>query len=270
MIMGTAAYMSPEQAKGRPVDRRADIWAFGVVLFEMLSGRRLFAGETLSDTLASVLKDPVDWERLPPDVPASVRRLLRRCLERDPRKRLSAMGDARLDLDDIGTEANTAALPLTATPRWPKWMAALPWAVAALATLIAAGVGLNANRGSTRPPAVIRTMIAQPENAEFNFDNAGPPALSPDGTMVAFAARAADGITRLYVRPLDAIEARALAGTEGAIFPFWAPDSRSLGFRRENSAGSRIERVDLAGGAPVVITTAGFMRSFRECSFREC
>ena len=258
VIMGTAAYMSPEQAKGRPVDRRADIWAFGVVLFEMLSGRRLFAGESVSDTLASVIKDAVNWDLLPSEVPVAVRRLLRRCLEKDPRRRLSAIGDARLDLDEIGNEAEVT-LPTAAT-RGPESSAVLPWVIAGLAVLIAAGLALNAGRGATRPPAVIRTMIAQPENVAFNFDNAGPPALSPDGTMVAFAARAVDGITRLYIQSLDAIEARPLPGTEGATFPFWAPDSQSLGFGRANSAGSRIERVDLAGGAPVVIMNAGFVR----------
>ena len=260
MIMGTAAYMSPEQAKGRPVDRRADIWAFGVVLFEMLSGRRLFAGESVGDTLASVIKDAVNWDLLPSEVPAAVRRLLRRCLEKDPRKRLNAIGDARFDLDELETPTAPGALPAASATRGPKCSTVLPWVIAGLAALVAAALGLNAARGATRPPAVIRTTIAQPENAEFNFDNAGPPALSPDGTMVAFAARAADGITRLYVRSLDAIEARPMPGTEGATFPFWSPDSRSLGFGRANSAGSRIERVDLAGGAPVVITTAGFMR----------
>jgi Tol biopolymer transport system component len=260
VILGTAAYMAPEQARGKAVDQRADVWAFGTVLFEMLTGRRAFDGEDISITIANVLKEDVQWNALPADLPTPVRRLLRRCLQKDPKKRLSAIADARLDLEDAAsntgeTPGRPFAAPETASPS----ARALPWAVAAVAGIIAGLLGVNYIRQPAAERAIIRTMIPPPEQAAFDFDNTvGPAVLSPDGRSVAFSARAADGRVQLWVRPLDTADARAIAGTDDASFPFWSPDSRSVGYY--SSSRGRLERIDLVGGAPITIARASFVR----------
>jgi Tol biopolymer transport system component len=260
VILGTAAYMAPEQARGKAVDRRADIWAFGAVLFEMLTGERAFDGEDISITLANVLKQDVRWDALPADVPTPIRRLLRRCLQKDPKKRLSAIGDARLDLEDAASNAADAPGSPTAAPGAASSRArALPWAVAAVAAMAAGFLGVTDLRQPASERAIVRTMIPPPEHAAFDFDNTvGPAVLSPNGRSVAFSARSADGRVQLWVRPLDAADARPIAGTDDASFPFWSSDSRSVGYF--SSGRGRLERVDLAGGTPVVIARAGFVR----------
>ncbi len=246
VILGTAAYMAPEQAKGRPVDRRADIWAFGVVLFEMLTGQRVFAGENVSDTLANVLKTDPAWERLPADVPARIRQVLRSCLQRDAKQRLGDMQSVRLALEGA---FETAASPATPTPTAssrgrPPRMAAL----AVMAALVA-GLAVPALRylRQAPPPAPpeMRVEITTPAtDVPLQF------ALSPDGRSLVFVA-SGDGPSRLWLRPLDQTEARPLAGTEGAAVPFWSPDSRSIGF----FAAGNLLRLDVAGGAPQVLAT---------------
>ncbi len=258
MILGTAAYMAPEQARGTAVDKRADVWAFGVVLYEMLTGQRLFAGATMSDTIAAVLKAEPDWSTLPAGTPPSIRKLLRRCLEKDRKRRLTDAGAARLEIDDALTASPTAegasaegvpAATLTPTAlsrvRLP-WMAAL--AVAAVLIAAMAVPTLRHLRETPPPtPHEMRVEISTPAtDAPLQF------ALSPDGRSLVFVA-SGGGLPRLWLRPLDQTEARPLAGTEGAEAPFWAPDSRSIGF----FAAGRLHRLDVAGGAPQVLANTG-------------
>ena len=242
MVLGTAAYMAPEQARGRAVDRRADIWAFGVVLYEMLAGRRAFEGDDVSITIANVLKEEVRWPALPADLPPSVHRLLRRSLEKDPRRRLSAIGDARLELDD-STPVQTMA------PTAPRSRQVLPWAIATVAILAAIYYGTIASRGATAAASVIWTSIPAPIS---QLGRGVGPAVSPDGRRIAFTAPGADGIDRLWIRALGAQSAQALAGTEGATNPFWSPDAESVAF----FMNGKLQAVPAAGGSPRVITDA--------------
>jgi eukaryotic-like serine/threonine-protein kinase len=238
VIMGTAAYMSPEQARGGAVDKRADIWAFGVVLFEMLTGRVMFGGETISDTLAGVLKTDPDWSALPAGTPAAIRRLLRRCLERDRKRRLHDIADARLEIEEAlaGASEASPASPPRKTPRWP-------WAVAAFCALAAAAVSLLHFREAPPVLSVTKFNIPAPENT-VGMDYVS---LSPDGRRLAFVATPKDSAASLlYVRSLDSLAPRALKGTEGARVAIWSPDGRFLAFQ----AGGKLKKVDVNGGPP--------------------
>ena len=219
VILGTAAYMSPEQARGKETDRRADIWAFGVILVEMLTGRRMFDGETISDTLAAVLTRNPDWSLLPATTPPALRRLLERCLDRDPRTRLRDIGEARVAL----------ASPMASEPAKAPVRSGSSVAQVLAITIVAAVVGALANRWLSRKPVAVAHPMA--------FDIAGGPAmrlgsiaLSPDGRTLVYSARRDDGGSELWVRPMDALEARPLPGTRQAEFPFWSPDGREIGF----------------------------------------
>ena len=242
VILGTAAYMSPEQARGRDVDRRADIWAFGAVLWEMLTGRPLFEGETLSDVLAAVLTREPDWPALPTGTPAHVVRLLRRCLERDPRRRLQAIGEARIELergtDDAGDAASAirSAAPAISGRGW--WLAS---GMVVLAAAAGAAATMALRPGPPAPAGQAAFTLDPP--AEHHF--VGGLALSRDGRSLAFVARDPGGQLALWVRNLDALDPRRIAGTEGARFPFWAPDGRRLGFFAEGE----LRTLDLIGGA---------------------
>jgi len=250
MILGTAAYMAPEQARGRPVDRRADIWAFGVVLYEMLAGRRAFEGEDISITLANVLKEDVQWSALPPDLPTSIQRLLRRCLEKDPKRRLSSIGDARLDLDDAlsGRSEAPSAVSAPLTVNAPLWRRALPWAVAAAAVIAAAVLATMAF--SARPiDAAIWTSIPAPVS---QFSRGLGPAVSPDGRRIALVATDESGRGSLYVRALDAQSAQKIAGTEGAEGPFWSPDGSRIGFFKDG----KLQVILASGGASQILADA--------------
>jgi Tol biopolymer transport system component len=246
VILGTASYMAPEQAAGMPTDGRADIWAFGVVVYEMLSGRRLFEGETVSHVLASVLKDEPTWEGLPPGVPPRVLELLKRCLRKKPQNRLQSIGDARIVLEEVLAEPHSAVAaegraPVAAQPASSVWRRALPWGVAALAAVAAVGIVVIMRR----PPAakrVVRFQIASPES----LTDVDTPKISPDGRVIAFDAADEKGVTQIWVRTLDDLEARPLAGTDGSTRPFWSPDSRYLGF----VAGGKLKKVLIAGGSP--------------------
>ena len=252
VILGTAAYMSPEQARGKPVDKRADVWAFGVVLFEMLTGKRLFQGETVSDTLAAVLREPVDFAQLPPSTPPSVRVLLERCLERDPKQRLQAIGESRIALER--TIAGSSGVRVAASrenapaARRGRSSLVLAWALAAVFAAVAATLALRTRAPESR---VYRASIPAPEGTVFSVDTTqpGPPALSPDGRKLAFAARGADAKVRLYIRALDATAAQPLAGTEGAQYPFWSPDSRFVAF----GADQKLKKIEALGGPPTVL-----------------
>ena len=228
MIIGTAAYMAPEQAKGRTVDRRADIWAFGVILFEMLTGRRAFEGDDISEVLASVLKSEPEWTSVPAETPPNIRRLLRRCLEKDPRKRLSAIGDARLELDEI--DAPTIA-PLSVARGARSGVAGWLWpAVALIAAAIAIAALAWRPKTSVVEARVSRLSVLGPQGASLFPDSANL-AISPDGTMVAFfTGSASQTETELWVRSLDSMAVRRLEGGDGGQLPFWSPDSRRIGF----------------------------------------
>jgi Tol biopolymer transport system component len=229
MILGTAAYMSPEQARGKAVDKRADIWAFGVVLWEMLTGHRLFDGETATDVLAAVVRQDIAWDAVPAATPASVRSLLRRCLDRDPRSRLRDIGEARVALGF----SEPAVVP---SPRPRAVRELVPWAVAGLA-LVAAGT--LALRGLGAPPGKASAYRFTVPLA--NVDER-PAAISPDGRHLVYLAQ-----ERLWLRSLENADAVALEGTDGAGQPFWAPDSRQVGFLSAGSTGNTLKKIGING-----------------------
>ncbi len=238
IILGTAAYMAPEQAKGKPVDKRADIWAFGAVLYEMLTGRRAFTGEDTTDTIVAVVSREPDWSALPPDTPPAIRRLLRRCLEKDRKRRLTDAADARLEIEDALTAP-------AADPTWaiaaPSARVRLPWAlVATLSIALVAGLLVWAPWRPAPALAETRVDIVTPATTDTTSF-----ALSPDGRQMVFVA-SDDGGSRLWLRSLATTTPQPLAGTEGASFPFWSPDGRSIGF----FAATALKRLDLGGGAP--------------------
>ncbi len=235
VIFGTTAYMSPEQARGRPVDKRSDIWAFGGVLFEMLTGQNAFAGETLTDTLAAILEREPPWTELPDSTPLSLRRLLQRCLDKDPKRRLRDIGDARVELE--GTQSDGPVAPSLTQPA-SRLRERLAWLSAlALVTLIAIATGLWVIR-SAPPPPETRFTITTPPPRNLSM------AMAPDGQNLVFIADS-EGGPRLWVHSLASGSARPLVGTEGARSPFWSPDSRSIGFFAED----KLKRIDLGGGA---------------------
>jgi serine/threonine protein kinase/Tol biopolymer transport system component len=247
VIVGTAAYMSPEQASGKAVDHRTDIWAFGCVLFEMLTGRAGFGGDTLTDTLAAVMRAEPDWSQLPTNTPAQVRVLLRRCLQKDPRRRLQAIGDARISIEDVFSGADDS--PLAAPPPAKRWQL---WVTLGLASLFALGmVSFALLYLRQKPPAraALRFEIPLPATATAN----GGFALSPDGAKLAFIAKGADGQSRLWVRSLDTLVPRQLDGTEGASGgPFWSPDSGFIGFL----AQGKLQKIAATGGTPSTLCKA--------------
>jgi eukaryotic-like serine/threonine-protein kinase len=246
VILGTAAYMSPEQAAGKIVDKRTDVWSFGVILWEMLAGQRLFDGESISHTLADVLRAEIDFAKLPPDTPGALRELIRRCLDRDVKTRLRDIGEARVAIQRCLTEPmSSQAAPAAVAPggggvsRFA--IAATIAGVALLATAVLAFVHFR-----EQPPSVevVRFQIAPPDDASF----ANGPVLSPDGRSLVFEAPGADGRVMLWVRSLDALTARPLPGTEGvAPGPFWSPDSRYIAFAVNGFPG-RLKKIQATGG----------------------
>jgi serine/threonine protein kinase/dipeptidyl aminopeptidase/acylaminoacyl peptidase len=224
IILGTAAYMSPEQAKGKPVDQRGDVWAFGVVLFEMLTGKQLYSGETVSETLASVIKDKPTWEALPSDTPAPVRKLLRRCLEREPRQRLQAVGEARILIDRVLTGAPEDETPAVMAPLpVQNGKVKLAWAAGALVVaLVAGGTAWNLKPTPKRPLQKFELPAADILGGD-TLKN--PLALSPDGRKVAYVSGG-----HLWLRELDQLEPRQVPGSENAEIPFWSPDSAFVGY----------------------------------------
>jgi serine/threonine-protein kinase len=249
VILGTAAYMSPEQARGRRVDKRSDVWSFGVILYEMLTGASPFAGETVSDSVGAVLHKDLDLDRLPRDTPARVRRVLRRCLTRDRSRRLQSIGDARVELLDIEPEETSAP---AAGGRF-GW-AALAGAAAGAALVVGAiGAWLWAPGGVEAPPAVQRFSIVAVEDGGRIDDRWGAHfAISPDGTRMAIALL--DGSDRtLWVRSLDSDRMRRLPGTEGAEHVSFSPDGQWILFANTDS----LQRVSVSGGTPIRICATG-------------
>jgi serine/threonine-protein kinase len=256
MILGTAAYMSPEQAKGRTVDRRADVWAFGAVLFEMLAGRRAFDGDDVTDVLASVLKSDPDWNALPPDLPPPVRRLLRRCLERDPGKRLRDVGEGMLQLDE-GLAAPSAVSGVAPSPAGsstfgkPWWRRAAPIVVTAAATAVIV-TAIDRMRASppAAPPIVVRSAHVPPQPL-FATLGQRDVAISADGRLIAYSVTTGGLGPALYIHRLEQLEAAPVRGAQPAIAPFFSPDGQWIGFLDQGQ--DQIMKLPVAGGPPVTI-----------------
>jgi eukaryotic-like serine/threonine-protein kinase len=246
VILGTAAYMSPEQARGFGADKRCDIWSFGVVLFEMLAGKQLFAGPTISDTLAAVLRADIDWNMLPGDTPESISTLLRRCLAKDRKQRLQAIGEARIAIEEYLADPEGASVLETAPAVALRRSRLIAWSVAIVCLAGALVLGVLFFRQAPADEPETRLEINTPSTS--NRDSF---AISPDGRRLAFVA-SSEGEQHLWLRPLDQTTSQPLAGTEGATNPFWSPDSRSIGFFAEG----KLKRIDIAGGLPQALASA--------------
>jgi serine/threonine protein kinase/Tol biopolymer transport system component len=252
-IVGTIQYMSPEQIEGKEADARSDIFALGAVLYEMVTGKRAFEGKSQISVASSVLeKDPEPISAAKPTIPSAFEHVVKTCLQKNPEERFQTAHDVRLELRWIAEDHPSTSVPAL-PPRARHPGERLAW-VAVLLVAIVAGVisGFFISRPS--PARVIRTVIAPPEGTSFRLtgDLAGPPVLSPDGAYVAFSAAASDGKVVLWVRPTDKLEAHAMGGTDDVIFPFWSPDSKSLGF----FADGKLKTIDLNGGSPQSICDA--------------
>jgi eukaryotic-like serine/threonine-protein kinase len=250
VILGTAAYMSPEQARGRPVDKRTDVFSFGCVLYECLTGARAFPGETVSDSLAAILRAEPDWTALPAGTPAAVRRLLGRCLQKDPKRRLHDIADARIELEEAAA-APREPEPTTVVIARPRRAHPVLWILGGV--LLGVVAIYSAGRIFGRPtPGVsppLRAVLPIPSKARLAFAFRPSIAVSPDGRTVIFRA-VEDGVVKLYRRDLDGSEAKPIDGTEGGFCPFFSPDGEWLGF----FTATHMKKVPLAGGAPITLT----------------
>jgi serine/threonine protein kinase len=241
-ILGTAAYMSPEQAKGQEADRTSDVWAFGCVLYELLAGRRVFGGDAPGEIIGEVLKSEPDWRALPDKAPESARRLLRRCLEKEPRNRLHDMADVRIEIEDAQNALNGAESQRAGTATretWPLWTAL------ACVTFIAVAIVMWITRARPAPPELRLEVTARPSLDPVSL------AVSPDGATIVFSAGTEDD-SRLWLRPLNSVSTQPLIGTDGARFPFWSPDSRSVGF----FADGKLKRIDINSGTVQALADA--------------
>ena len=240
VILGTASYMSPEQARGKPVDARTDVWAFGCVLYEMLTSKQAFGGETITDILGAIVKTDPDWTALPRETPSAIRRLLKRCLVKDLNERLHAIADARLEITDVRTDSDTAVQNKTSVPngRGLRLIAGVA-VVAAIALAVPAVLYFRASPSAVSDALETRLEITTPPTTDpISF------ALSPDGRRVVFAG-SGGGSARLWVRSFDSVTPQPILGTEGGGYPFWSPDSGSIGF----FSGAKLKRINIDGSA---------------------
>ncbi|MFQ5719273.1 MAG: protein kinase [Acidobacteriota bacterium] len=257
MILGTAAYMSPEQAKGLAADRRADIWSFGVVLHEMLAGRRLFASDNVSETLAAVLMKEPDLDELPAATPPVLRRLVARCLCKDPRERLQAIGEARIVIDAYRADPGAATRdePEVATPVPGRTVTRLPWAIAAVLALGLAGTVWELWPATPSPAPVMRLRVEVGNGQDLTRDTGAPAVFSPDGRLLAYTAGEGSN-SQIYLRHLDKAQGVPLSGTEGGRAPFFSPDGRWIGFLTNRA----LKKVSIAGGAPLSLAATNTSR----------
>ncbi|MGB9253723.1 MAG: protein kinase, partial [Candidatus Korobacteraceae bacterium] len=249
-VVGTFQYMSPEQIEGKQADARSDIFALGAVLYEMVTGKRAFEGKTPASAMAAVLeRDPPPISSVQPLAPLALERLIKTCLEKDPDERCQTAHDVKLQIRQIieGGSQSSAPIP-AAAPR--KRVSKLPWIVAAALAVISAAAFFLLYQASQKQLPTLRVEINPPDKLQFNLsgDHGGPAMISPDGRYIVFSAYGANG-TQLYVRPLDSTTPQPLAGTEGATFPFWSPDSRSIAFFTDD----KLKRIEVSGGVPVTI-----------------
>jgi eukaryotic-like serine/threonine-protein kinase len=253
VILGTAAYMSPEQARGKAVDKRADIWAFGCVLFEMLTGRSMFAGEDVSQTLARVLERQPDFSALPPNLHPRIRLLLERCLEKEARNRYGSINDARVDIEKaIADPSGVLVYPVTTSEPRTRLRTILPWVAAVVILSVITGVVVWEWKPST-PSRVMRFTYELPEGQQLTISPAGNPmlAVSPDGSQFVYAST--EG---LYLRSLDSFYARFLAGTDkDSINPFFSPDGQWIGYFSQSDR--KLKKIAISGGAPAVLCDIG-------------
>lgn len=250
IILGTAAYMSPEQAKGKSADRRADVWSFGVVLYEMLAGKPLYSGETPSEILAAVIKEEPDWSALPANTPPAIRKLLRRCLIKDSKRRLQAIGEARIAIEEYAADPNADSVVMSAIAARPAaWQRILPWALAGVFILTTAVAVWSPWRAPVNPAPPMRLSADVGADAALNLSFGAAAVPSPDGTHLAFVARGGDQSMRLYLRRMDRTEAQPLSGTEGAVDPFFSPDGQWVAYFAEG----KLKKVAVQGGASVTL-----------------
>jgi serine/threonine-protein kinase len=253
LILGTAAYMSPEQARGRQVDKRTDIWSFGVIVFEMLTGDRLFTGQTISDTLASVLKTDPTWTALPASVPPDLRRLLQRCLEKDLKRRLQAIGDVRIQIEDLQSGAPEGLGAIISRPKsfWQSW---LPWAgmTGTLTVVLALALWAPWRKTVSLPGSLQLSAYLGADVSLANQSNSSDAILTPDGATLAFVAKTEGASPQIYLRPLNQAKATPLSGTEGAYSPFFSPDGRWIAF----FSGEKLKKIAVSGGAVVTLCDA--------------
>jgi serine/threonine protein kinase/Tol biopolymer transport system component len=257
-IVGTIQYMAPEQIEGKEADARSDIFAFGAVLYEMVAGKRPFSGKSQISLASSILEsDPAPIGTLKPQTPPAFEHVVTTCLQKNPEERYQTAHDIKLELQWIAADKSSPALT-QATPAPSRSRERLGWAAALIAAIVLTAAATLLLYQPAQPARSIHAVIDPPEKTTLNLtgDSAGPPALSPDGAYLAFAATGADGKTALWVRPTNALEARALPGTAGAMFPFWSPDSRSVGFFAEN----KLKTIDLGGGNAQVVCDASLGR----------
>ncbi len=253
VILGTAAYMSPEQARGKAVDKRTDIWAFGCVLYELLCGRQAFEGEDVTEILAAVVKTDPDWNRLPEATPPGIRTLLHRCLQKDKSLRLRDAGDARVEIHEV-LVAPATAVAGTAGPATRGWRERVAWPAAGVLALIAIALAIGFELRAPKPPHPLQALHLSAEiGADASLYTTGPSVLlSPDGTRLAFLASGADQKRRIYVRSLDQLQATALPDTENASDPFFSPDGQWVGF----FADGKLKKISVQGGAVVTLCDA--------------
>ena len=250
VILGTAAYMSPEQARGKTVDKRTDIWALGCVLYELITGQQAFRGEDVTEILASVVKAEPEWTALPAETPHGIRVLLRRALEKDAKKRYRDAADVRIQIEETLAAPSPVQLPAVAPPALPLWRRAAPWAVALVLSVVV-GIAVWLLRPAPVQP-LTHLLVALPPGERLLNNNPPAQEISPDGKLLVYVSILPGGNQKLFLRSMDSPEAKPIAGTEGGNNPFFSPDGQWIGF----FAGGKLQKVSASGGAPVTLAAA--------------